>query len=48
MTTTTTQANPGTKCDRCSRLMNGQWTACTCPDGPSRQPVPKAWKRGAT
>lgn len=37
----------GTKCDKCSRLMNGQWTRCTCPDGPTRQKIPEAWKRGS-
>lgn len=40
-------ASPGTKCDRCSRLYNGRWTRCTCPDGPVRVPIPKAWKRGS-
>ena len=29
------------------RWVYGQWTACTCKDGPVRQPIPKAWKRGA-
>lgn len=44
-----TAAPAGAKCDKCSRLMNGQWTACTCPDGPTRQPLPTSWRmRGGT
>lgn len=44
----------GTKCDACATLIKsgerkGQWTACTCPDGPVRQPLPTSWRmRGVT
>ncbi len=44
----------GTKCDKCSRLVKSgatkdTWTACKCPDGPVRQPLPTSWRmRGGT
>lgn len=43
-----------TPADACATLIKsgerkGQWTACTCPDGPTRQPLPTSWRmRGGT